>query len=127
VARYVCPKCGNTGPGAFRFDARTGNIRCRRCGAVAEFQEEDVTPVTSARILFWLVGWDLSGVDPADRRRFYRELRQLLTGAHPNTRKPLYSLLETSDSRLAHSIYNRVRDIGGRAILRGVSRVEAGP
>jgi len=34
---YICSKCGNTGPGAFRFDARTGDIRCRRCGAVAEF------------------------------------------------------------------------------------------
>jgi len=41
---YICPKCGNTGPGAFRFDARTSDIRCRRCGAVAEFADigEDI-------------------------------------------------------------------------------------
>jgi len=66
VARYVCPKCGNTGPGAFRFDARTSNIRCRRCGAVAEFEPKDVTGVTAQAVKCPKCGrplwesWDLS-------------------------------------------------------------------
>jgi len=122
VARYICPKCGNTGPGAFRFDARTGGIRCRRCGAEAEFESESAEDLENVTRVTWVVAWDLPGVvDPAARRRFYRWLRGAMEN-EPKVRRPLASLVEADDHGLARAIANKVKEVGGTVRLYRVHR-----
>jgi len=114
VAKYVCPKCGNTGPGAFRFDARTSNIRCRRCRAVAEFEPKDVTGVTDASGVIWIVDWDIPVERPGLRKQFYRALREMCKEAgSENWDRSTYSVLKTPLASLAEEVFNLVKAVPG--------------
>jgi len=68
--------------------------------------------------LYWLIDWDLKGIDAAKRRRFYRQLNRLLDKHKGMAWRSSQSVLVVKDKRLAIEIHRLCLKYGKANLYR---------